>query len=281
MLYHGNPGLGYVLAVFNDKYCITPGITVGYNVGVSDTDGEVPRYPHTKLWLNLRNKFRLCHSERDRFAKQKGPCLELVGGEGEEWLTNHKRFFSPTSSGLVLHALRSRTLTSAGMDGVESGPTAVYERTSGAATNNANTTTETTGNGPPEPTTKPAGTTSPPPQGPATTTTKHEELLWKVLRSDFGIDPAVVRKAQDFLVRNRKEIAHENSLGQCTSGHSCKDKARQRLERVVGKGKDNNKRNAQQNYGSSGGGGYGTEAHGETQGDGAGHGVWYDTKPDR
>eukprot|EP00536_Pseudo-nitzschia_multiseries_P011421 jgi/Psemu1/308176/fgenesh1_kg.386_\ len=60
-----------------------------------------------------------------------------------------------------------------------------------------------------------------------------QELLWTILVVDFGLDPDVVRRTQSYLLTHRREIAYQNSLGQCTSGHSCKVEARELLNEVL------------------------------------------------
>lgn len=58
-------------------------------------------------------------------------------------------------------------------------------------------------------------------------------LLWRMLEHNFGTDVRKLRETQLFLKTNRINIAYENSLGQCTQGHSCKKKAKEELERVI------------------------------------------------
>jgi hypothetical protein len=227
-IYHGNPDRGYVVPIANENFCITPGLTVGYGVGVTHTDESVPRYMHTKLYPSLHHKYKFCHSEADKHSPRKGPCLERMGGVNKT--PGGKTTFA-------IHAVRSRTLTSAGMDGV--GNSDVHDRgkidteiigavspasnqsnaaaalsAAAAAASPSNTTTEETGK------TKEKAD-------------RMEVVLWKVLKEKFEIDLEEVKRTQKFLNDNRLEIAVENSLGQCSTGHSCKDKARERLEKIV------------------------------------------------
>ena len=60
-----------------------------------------------------------------------------------------------------------------------------------------------------------------------------EELLWELLTEHFAIDAQAVQRTQNYFLENRMMIALENSLGQCSMGHSCKGKARERLEKIV------------------------------------------------
>ena len=54
---------------------------------------------------------------------------------------------------------------------------------------------------------------------------KMEVALWRVLTQNFAINLEEVERTQKFLNDNCLKIAVENSLGQCSTGHSCKDKA--------------------------------------------------------
>jgi len=198
-MYHGNTTLGYLGVIQNDQYCITPGITVGYGVGLAEANRTVPRYQHTQLWASLHGKYKFCHSDEDKDRSHKGPCLELVGGTQEE--RNEQRHEGKHP--VVLHALRSRTLTSAGMSGIlPSGP----DNDTPSSTRDANI---------------------------QKISALMQELLWKILLVEFGLDPPTVRDAQAYLLENRREIAYQNSLGQCTAGHSCKNQAKARLNEVL------------------------------------------------
>ena len=81
------------------SFCVTPGLTVGYNVGTSLDD--VPSFPHHELVKNLqgnRSCFELGDENQD--AKDRtAPCVELVHG--------------------FIGAVRARTATSAGMDDIK------------------------------------------------------------------------------------------------------------------------------------------------------------------
>ena len=59
------------------------------------------------------------------------------------------------------------------------------------------------------------------------------EKLWAFSEKEFGITKTKVKDTQDFLIRNKKAIAKENLLGQCSSGHSCKDSAREKLLQII------------------------------------------------
>ena len=161
---------GVLSPVEHSKLCVTPGITVGYNIGVEAKD--VPVYSHNSLLANIGNT-RDCYGNEngDDFSGAPG-CLDLV-------------------ERLLFCALRSRTWTSAGMRNVllESRYLPGDELMS---------------------------------------------KLWELLEERFAIDRTRALVTQSFLVDHRKQIAYENLLGQCTSGHSCKEEAKNELRRIAG-----------------------------------------------
>jgi hypothetical protein len=79
-----------------EKYCVTPGITIGFNV--NNVNVDVPSFMHHQLYGKLRNKVS-CYDKKVAKHNGLGPCLEIV-------------------EDFVFYAIRSRTLTSAGMTGV-------------------------------------------------------------------------------------------------------------------------------------------------------------------
>jgi len=102
---------GILNPVEHSKLCITPGITVGYNVGTVSTD--VPIEAHDVLYKHLMNPtscyddesipkvVQLTQTKTSKKKEQKPLCLELVDD-------------------LKFTAIRSRTWTSAGMQDVAS-----------------------------------------------------------------------------------------------------------------------------------------------------------------
>ena len=62
-----------------------------------------------------------------------------------------------------------------------------------------------------------------------------EDLLWKLLYYDYGIEFNRIIDTQHFLQQNSRQIAYENWLGQCSNGHSCKLKAKNDLYRSYNK----------------------------------------------
>ena len=194
--YYGNQSFGFMVPIANENFCITPGLTVGYGIGASVE--SVPRYPHTSLYAKLHDKFKFCYAPEDKQSWHKGPCLERMGGVSKN--PEGKTSYS-------IHAVRSRTVTSAGMDGV------------GNSDSLNQTVNEST------------GTTISTPK--TEEQKKMEGLLWRIMTDHFAIDPQAVRRTQDYFSENRMMIALENSLGQCSMGHSCKGKARERLQKIV------------------------------------------------
>ena len=59
------------------------------------------------------------------------------------------------------------------------------------------------------------------------------DKLWLMSNKAFGVTEANVKETQEFLVRNKKAIALENLSGQCSSGHSCKDSAKEKLRGII------------------------------------------------
>ena len=65
-------------------------------------------------------------------------------------------------------------------------------------------------------------------------------VLWTVLKQNFAINPFLVENVQQFLLKHRATIAVENALGQCSTGHSCKGKAREKLQQIIKSSHNNN-----------------------------------------
>jgi len=181
----GSVEFGYMNVIQHDKLCVTPGITVGYNINVDNSKNsfDVPQYDHDKLYKNVRNSLS-CYSnegtnnypdesEADDEITTPGPCLELV----EDFL---------------FCAIRSRTWTSAGMSDIDL-----------VGKDGSHQQKELT------------------------------QKLWAFSEKTFGVTKTKVKETQDFLIRNKKVIAQENLAGQCSSGHSCKDSAKEKLRQIV------------------------------------------------
>jgi hypothetical protein len=164
--------MGVLNPIQHSRLCVTPGITVGYNVGVDAKD--VPVHSHDLLYLKLVNS-TACYPKKPA-DESAASCLDLV-------------------EDLLFCALRSRTWTSAGMRNVFLDP--VYLP-------------------------KPA----------------LMGKLWKLLEERFAINQTMTEETQAFLIQHQRQIAYENLLGQCTTGHSCKDQAKQELQEYIQQDKD-------------------------------------------
>jgi hypothetical protein len=165
---------GLVNPVQHSKLCITPGITVGYNVGVESKD--VPVHSHDLLYANLVNS-TACYGAKGGASKSSssssigGSCLNLV-------------------QELAFCAVRSRTWTSAGMQNVPLEQKYLLK-------------SEMVGK------------------------------LWQLLEERFSINRTMAEETQAYLIQHERQIAYENLLGQCTTGHSCKDQAKQDLQQYI------------------------------------------------
>jgi len=163
-----NMSAGIINPVEHSKLCITPGITVGYNVGVAGT--KVPIHSHQELYDAL-HKSRRCYPKGTPHIHDQPPCLDLIND-------------------LLFCALRSRTWTSAGMQNVPLDSRYLPK-------NNV------------------------------------RDKLWQLLDERFHINQTMAQEVQTFLLEHRKQIALENLLGQCTSGHSCKKQAEKDLKKYL------------------------------------------------
>jgi len=57
--------------------------------------------------------------------------------------------------------------------------------------------------------------------------------FWNMLHDAFGLQRPQLQWMQQYLSEHMIEIARENLMGQCTTGHSCKEKARVALEELL------------------------------------------------
>ena len=175
----GSAELGYMNVIQHSKLCVTPGITIGFNINSKD----VPQHDHDKLYRNVRDSMA-CYeyskegnnkSAAEKEKKRRGPCLELV-------------------EDFSFCAIRSRTWTSAGMYNID-----ILEKNIIHGIDQKELT----------------------------------KKLWTLSKNNFGIDKTKVKETQNYLIKNKKMIAYENLLGQCTNGHSCKDKAKEELNSII------------------------------------------------
>jgi hypothetical protein len=58
-------------------------------------------------------------------------------------------------------------------------------------------------------------------------------VFWNMLEESFGIRRQELQWMQSYLTEHLIEIASDNLLGQCTTGHSCKESAKQELEQLI------------------------------------------------
>jgi len=218
----GSPDIGYMNVVQHDKLCVTPGTTIGYNVVASGGGGvgtggggvgtggggdhqtkvvDVPLYDHDKLYKNVHGS---------------DACYDKSDGDGDTNTNTNDAKTETTKRGPCLElveeflfcAIRSRTWTSAGMQNINLASKDVPRGGSGSNNNNNNNKSNE----------------------------KRKELtekLWALSEQAFGVTKQRARETQDFLTRHKKEIARENLMGQCSTGHSCKDKAKEELQRIV------------------------------------------------
>jgi len=140
------------------RWCITPGLTIGYGPGVLRSGEHMPRYVR-------RDDTR--HSDII-------PLIEKKGGCGLE----EKNDCVLTVEDPKYGAIRSRTLTSTAMKDVDP-----HQNGGGMSTE-----------------------------------------YWKLLNDQFGVSVEGARDVNRFVNENSMEIARDNERGQCTEGHSCREK---------------------------------------------------------
>jgi hypothetical protein len=181
----GDTSAGVLAPIQHDKLCITPGMTVGFNTGVDPKD--VPVHSHDKLYLKVSNS-TACYpsSSIDDTPRDWAPQVSVASNQEEE----ERAPCLDLVEDLLFCAVRSRTLTSAGMQNVGQIPSFQMKKEVIAK-------------------------------------------MWHLLHEKFGVDRDRVKKTQDFLLGHRKDIAYENILGQCTTGHSCKGQAKAELQRII------------------------------------------------
>jgi len=152
-------GVGELNKVEHSHFCITAGLTIGFAHGTSA--GSVKLYPHDTLFKQVQ-KDGGCGTESNE------GCIELV-------------------SDIDIAAMRSRTVTSAGMMGVT---------LEGKIDRN------------------------------------RWKDFWEKLETGFKISLKEAKLVNSFILKNLEAIALENEMGQCTEGHSCKTKSKEKLLRM-------------------------------------------------
>jgi hypothetical protein len=146
---------GALAGIQHSKLCITPGISIGFGVGVSEQD--VPVFAHDEL----RNKIYELPLDEACGLKKSRDCLQFV-------------------EDFVFEAIRSRSPTSAGMYKVDVNPNEV-----------------------------------------ATDGWLYYAFL-NMIHEKFGIPLQNLKWINQYISDHLLEIAEENLMGQCTTGHSCK-----------------------------------------------------------
>jgi hypothetical protein len=60
-----------------------------------------------------------------------------------------------------------------------------------------------------------------------------QEKLWLLVPNVFGMTPPRIQILRDYLTRNMADIAKDNLMGQCSTGHSCKDSSQVMLRKIA------------------------------------------------
>ena len=58
-------------------------------------------------------------------------------------------------------------------------------------------------------------------------------IMWNAMHEMFGLERPQLAWMNDYLRKNLVAIAKDNLMGQCTTGHSCKESAQADLERII------------------------------------------------
>lgn len=166
---------GVIQGIQHTALCITPGITVGYNVGTSEV--SVPVYSHDQLY----NKIKHPIDDNEKHMNDCGinnpsDCLQFI-------------------ETFIFEAIRSRTPTSAGMLRVE----------------------------------------------PSYDELQHQHkwwvtyAFWNMLHDSFGygITRTSLSYMNSYISYHLLDIVTDNIRGQCTTGHSCKDTAKESLQKLL------------------------------------------------
>jgi hypothetical protein len=61
----------------------------------------------------------------------------------------------------------------------------------------------------------------------------YQEKLWLLVPNVFGMTPTRIQNLRDYMTRNMAAIAKDNLMGQCSTGHSCKDSSQIMLRKIV------------------------------------------------
>lgn len=168
------------LRIVQESICVTPGYTLVRHRELPSID--FPAWP--KIGHNLVAR------EWPQCQLEDGDVLEATGGRTKNRNATHDCW---TKMPYYPSALRSRTVTSAGMSRVESKP------------------------------------------GDALKFENRTKMFWKLVQRDFAIEPESAFTTSEYMKNNLGRIASDNLKGQCTSGHSCKNSSKAKLEEILAK----------------------------------------------
>ena len=183
----GDPGTLQVLQM--PYHCITPGLTLGFAVGTREED--VPRYTHDKLFWEITVNRNIPGGAGNNAT---AGAIDVDG-------TRDCGLYPPSRCAVFVDrprvaAFRSRALTSAGMNNLE-----------------------TRG--------KPSVANDPEYEA-------YASRLWEhTIEDHFGIETERAREAADFLLANYLGTIKDNLRGQCTHGHSCKISSIEKLRSTI------------------------------------------------
>ena len=172
-----NPGTLQVLQI--PYTCITPGLTLGFAVGTREED--VPRFTHDKLFWEITVNHNITDS-RNNLARNCG----LYPSTRCAVFIEHPK----------VSAFRSRALTSAGMNNIE--------------------------------------TRGLPSLATDDNYTAYASRLWEhIIEDHFGIETERAMDAANFLHANYLGTIKDNLRGQCRHGHSCKISSIEKLQSTI------------------------------------------------
>jgi len=190
--------VGSVSAEIRDKYCITPGLTIGFNRNTNVEDVPM-KYPHHKLYSYLTSTSNQQQSIQQHHQQQHlvddGRNDHVVNVHTDVGAANDKVYNCNSKHCLAfvsnfVGAVRSRTATSAGMEDTE------FNSILDVGKDGTN-------------------------------------IIWNKLKIEFNVSKDSVRSTQTFFQTFAKDIARENLEGQCTNGHSCKKSSEHKLKKLI------------------------------------------------
>lgn len=177
-------------------YCITPGLTIAF----LGQDESIAAMPSTSKHEKLMH-FQQCsdgpadtNSNGNRALTKDHKRFRHYGSVGPDITSNCRSFFP-----MAMAALRGRTPTSAGMlNVVVNGTSFNQQYLSGAKKQR-----------------------------------KIQDRMWYVVKRLFGFTKKDAKSINEYMEYHMRDIANENLLGQCTTGHSCKQSSQILLKSIV------------------------------------------------